>query len=154
MSPDFSQRYDSSMSTSFSYKLRGNCPCILMPCHLSFVFSAMLSIFLDSFCTSVFRHLAVCNNVESVLCWCVLTTCISGSYQMFSGNQSKLYLSSCFFSFSPHILPSISLIDPCNLYFQGDILFALLVVSSALPNVWRFIWLLFLLGFCTWSLSM
>jgi len=28
----------------------------------------------------------------------------------------------------------ISLIDPCNLYFQGDILFALLVESTALPN--------------------
>ena len=40
---NFSQRYDCSMSTSFSSKLRGNCPCILFPCHLSFVFSAMLS---------------------------------------------------------------------------------------------------------------
>jgi hypothetical protein len=29
----------------------------------------------------------------------------------------------------------ISLIDPCNLYFQSDNLFALLVVSSVLPNV-------------------
>jgi len=49
MSPDFSQRYDCSMSTSYSSKLRGNCPCILLPCHLSFVFSAMLSfIFLVS----------------------------------------------------------------------------------------------------------
>ena len=80
MLPDFSQRYDYSMSTSFSSKLRGNCPCILFPCHLSFVFSAMLSfIFRVSFCTSVFRHLAACNTAESVLCWCVLTTCISGS---------------------------------------------------------------------------
>jgi len=35
--------------------------------------------FLVSFCTSVFRHLAVCNIPKSVLCWCVLTTCISGS---------------------------------------------------------------------------
>ena len=52
------------------------------------------------------------------------------------------------------IMPLISLIDPCNLYFQGDILFALLVIISALPNVWKFFWLLFLLGFCTWSLSM
>ena len=75
MSPDFSQRYDCSMSTSFSSKLCGNCPCILFPCHLSFVFSTMLSfIFLVSFYTSVFRHLAVCNTAESVLCWCVLTT--------------------------------------------------------------------------------
>jgi len=29
MSPDFSQQYDCSISTSFSSKLRGNCPCIL-----------------------------------------------------------------------------------------------------------------------------
>ena len=80
MSPDFSQRYDCSMSTSFSSKLRGNCPCILFPCHLSFVFSAMLPfIFLIPLCTSVLRHLAVCNTAESVLCWCVLTTSISGS---------------------------------------------------------------------------
>ena len=78
MSTDFSQRYDWSMSTRFSSKLRGNCPCILLPCHLSFVFSAILSFtFLVSFCTSVFRHLAACNTTESVLCWCVLTTCIS-----------------------------------------------------------------------------
>ena len=39
----------------------------------------MLPIFLVSFCTSVFRHLAVCNTAQSVLCWCVLTNCISGS---------------------------------------------------------------------------
>src|SRR5215475_5235996 len=81
MSPYFSQRYDCSISTSFSSKLRGNCPCILLPCHLSFVFSAMLSfIFLVSLCTSVLRYLAVCNTAESVLCWCVLTTCISGFF--------------------------------------------------------------------------
>ena len=62
---------------AFRLKLRGNCPCILLPCHLSFVFSAMLSfIFLVSFCTSLFGHLVVCNTAESVLCWCVLTTCI------------------------------------------------------------------------------
>jgi len=59
-------------------------------------------------------------------------------YQMLYGNQFRQYLSSCFFSCSPHILSLISLTDPCNLYFQGDILFALLLVSSALPNVWRF----------------
>ena len=60
--------------------LRGNCPCIIFLCHLSFVFSPMLSlIFLVSLCTSVLRCLAVCYTVESVLCWCVLTTCISGS---------------------------------------------------------------------------
>jgi hypothetical protein len=32
--------------------------------------------FLVSHCTSVLRYLAVCNTAESVLCWCVLTTCI------------------------------------------------------------------------------
>jgi hypothetical protein len=57
MSPYFSQRYDCSISTSFSSKLRGNCPCILSPCHLSFVFSAMLSfVSLVSLCTSVLRY--------------------------------------------------------------------------------------------------
>jgi hypothetical protein len=50
---------------------------------------------------------------------------------MLSGNQSRLYLNSCSFSCSPHILPLISLIDPCKLYLQGDILFALLGVISA-----------------------
>ena len=66
------------MSTSFWSKLHGNCPYIVFRCHLSFVFSAMLPfIFLVSFCTSVFRHLAVCNTAESVLCWCFLTTSIS-----------------------------------------------------------------------------
>ena len=59
-----------------------------------------------------------------------------------------------FFSCNSHILPLVSLIDPCNLCFQGDILFTLLVISSALPNVWRFFQLIFVLGFCTWSLSM
>jgi len=58
-------------------------------------------------------------------------------YQMLSGIQSRLYLSSCFFSCSPHVLSLISFTEPCNHYFQSDILFALLVVSSALPNVWR-----------------
>jgi len=79
MSPDFSQRYDCSISTSFSSKLCGNCSCTQFPCHLSF-FSSMLSfIFLVSVCTSVLRHLAVFNTAQSVLCWCVLTTYISGS---------------------------------------------------------------------------
>jgi hypothetical protein len=59
---------------------------------------------------------------------------------MLYGNQSRLYLNSCSLSCSPHILPLISLIDLCNLYFQSDILFALLVVSSALANVWKFFW--------------
>ena len=63
----------------------------LLPCHLSFVFSAMLSfIFLVSLCTSsVLRHLAVCNTAES-LCWCVLTTCISGSSFLFTYSTSSV----------------------------------------------------------------
>ena len=74
--------------------------------------------------------------------------------QMLSVNQSRLYLNSCSSFCYPHILLLISLIDPCTLYFQGDIPFALLVISSALPDVWRFFWLLFLVGSCTWLLSM
>jgi hypothetical protein len=58
----------------------------------------------------------------------------AGRSQMLSGNQSSLYLNSCSFSCGRHILPSISLIDPCNLYFHGDIIFALLVESSAFKN--------------------
>ena len=80
MSPDFSQRYECSMSKSFLSKLCHNCPCILLSCRLTFVYSTMLSfIFLLSFCTSVFRHPAACNTAESVFCWCFLTICISGS---------------------------------------------------------------------------
>ena len=76
----FSQEYDSSLSTSFSSKLHGNCPCILFPLHLSFIFSAMLSfICLIPLCNSVLRHLAVCNMAELMLCWCLRTVCISGS---------------------------------------------------------------------------
>ena len=78
MSPDFSHQYDCSLSTSFSSKLRGSCPCILFPHHLSFVFPAILSfICIVLLCTSVIRHLAVCNTAELMLCWCVLTVCIS-----------------------------------------------------------------------------
>jgi len=78
VSPDI-QRYECSISTSFRSKLHGNCTRILFPCYVSFVFSAMLSfIFLVSLCTSVLRCLAVCNTDESMLFWCVLTTCISG----------------------------------------------------------------------------
>jgi len=46
MSPNFSHRYDRTLSTSFSSMLRGNCPCILFPRHLSLVFFAMLSFIL------------------------------------------------------------------------------------------------------------
>jgi len=38
----------------------------------------------------------------------------------------------------------MSLINPCKIYFQGDILFALLVVSSALPELWRLLWVFYL----------
>jgi len=71
-------------------------------------------------------------------------------YQILSGNQSKLCLNSCFFSCSPHILPLISLLDPCKPLLQEWHLFALPVVSF--PNVWRLFWLIFLLWFFTWSL--
>jgi len=42
---------------------------------------------------------------------------------MLSGNEYRLHLNSCSSSCSPHILLFMSLIDPCNVYFQGDILF-------------------------------
>jgi len=49
-----------------------------------------------------------------------------------------LNLNACSFSCRPHLLLVISLVDPCNV-------FALLVVRSALPNVWKLLLLLFLL---------
>jgi hypothetical protein len=67
--------------------------------------------------------------------------------QMHSGNQSRLYLNSCSFSCSPHILLLILLIYPCNVFIQGDIFFALQVVSSAFPNVWNFFLLVFMSPF-------
>jgi len=61
-------------------KLLGNCPCILFPCHVSFVFSVMLSfICLVPPCNSLLSHTAVCNSVGLMICWCVLIICISGS---------------------------------------------------------------------------
>ena len=62
MSPDFiSHQYDCSISTRFSSKLCGSCPCMLFPSSISFVLSAMLSfICLVPLSTTVFRHLAVC----------------------------------------------------------------------------------------------
>jgi hypothetical protein len=64
--------------------------------------------------------------------------------QMLSGNEYRLYLNSCSSSCSPRILLLMSLIDPCNVYFQGDILFTLLVVSSDLPELWICFWLFYL----------
>ena len=102
--------YDCSISTSFSSKLRGNCQCSLFPCHLSFVFSAMLSlIFLISLYTSVLRHITVCNTAESVLCWCVLTTCISGS--SFLSTYSTSFVISTAWAASSCIRP----LPPCFL---------------------------------------
>ena len=107
---DFSQRCGCSISNSFLSKLRGNFPCSLFPCHLSFVISNLLSfIFLVSPCTSVFRHLAVCNTAESELCWCVLTTCISGSY--FLSTYSTNFVISTVWAASNCIMP----LPPCFL---------------------------------------
>ena len=50
-----------------------------MPSFFCFLCYAVLHFSCFSLCTSVLRHLAVCNTAESVLCWCVLTTCIGGS---------------------------------------------------------------------------
>ena len=50
------------------------------------------------------------------------------------------------------VLPQMPLIDPCKIYFQVDILFVLLVVSSTLPQLWSFFWLFYLWS-CTWLLS-
>jgi len=66
--------------------------------------------------------------------------------QMLSGNQFILNLNTSSFSCKPHVLLLISLVDPCSIC-------ALLAVISSLPNVWKFLWLLFLFGFCTWLLS-
>ena len=68
-------------------------------------------------------------------------------FQILSHNEHRLYWNSCSSSCSPQILLLMPLIDPCNVYFQDDIIFALLVVRSALPQLWRFFWLLYL-----WSL--
>jgi len=79
MSPNFSHLYGCSLRTRFSSKLHGSCQCILIPCHLSFVFCAVLPfICLIPLSNSLLRHLALCNIVEMILCWCMLTICISG----------------------------------------------------------------------------
>jgi len=46
----------------------------------------------------------------------------------------------------------ISLIDHCKFNIQVEILFALLVVSCTLPELWRSLWLFYLWS-CTWLLS-
>ena len=80
MSPDLSHRYDCSLSTNFSSNPLGNCPCILFPRHLPFIFSAVLSsTCLAPLTNSVLSRLAVCNTAELMLCWFVPTVCHSGS---------------------------------------------------------------------------
>ena len=70
-------------------------------------FSAMLSfIFLVSLRTSVLRHLVVYNTAESVLCWCVLTTCISGSSFLSTYSTSFLIPTACAASNCIRPLPS------------------------------------------------
>ena len=80
MSPNFSSRYNCSLSIILSSTLRSNCPRFLFPRHIYFVFSAMLSIIcLFLLCSSVLRRLAVCNNAQLMLWWCLLTVCVRRS---------------------------------------------------------------------------
>ena len=89
MSPDFSHRYPCSISTSFSSKLRGCCSCSLFPCHICVLFFATLSfICLAPFCSSVLSRLAACNIAQLMLCWCLLTNCISVSSLLSSSSTS------------------------------------------------------------------
>jgi hypothetical protein len=76
-----------------------------------FCFSSTLSfIFLVSLCPSVLRYLAVRNIDESVLCWCIVTSCISG----FS------FLSAYYTSFVIYTaLAASNCIKPLPLYFLG-----------------------------------
>ena len=132
MSPYFSQQLGCSISSSFSSKLHGNCPCILFPCHLSFVFSAMLSfILIVSLCTSVLIYLAVCNTAESVLCWCVLTNCICGS--SFLSTYSTSFVISTAWAASNYIKPFLPVFceHTSNLHLPlGNAVHEWLVVSS------------------------
>ena len=57
--------------------------------------------------------------------------------QMFSHNQSRLYLNYCSFSYITHILLQISIINPCNFYFQGDIIL-LWCSKFCLSLLWKF----------------
>jgi len=76
VSRNFSHRCNFSLSTRFSSKFRGNCPCIFFSRHLSSVFSVMLSF---TCLVHLLRRLAVCNTAELMLCWRALTVCICGS---------------------------------------------------------------------------
>jgi hypothetical protein len=79
MSPDFSQQYDCSKSTTFLSSYVPNVRAYSsLAIFLLFVLLCCPS--LVSLCTSVLRHLAVCNTAELMLCWCVLTACISASF--------------------------------------------------------------------------
>ena len=65
------------------------CCCVLTTCinessflstySTNFAIVLLLLLLIYLFCTSVLRHLAACNTAESVLCWCVLTSCINES---------------------------------------------------------------------------
>jgi hypothetical protein len=59
---------------------------------LFFLYFFLAFIFHVSLCTSVLRHLAVCNTAESVLCWCVLTTSISGPSFLSTYSTSFVHL--------------------------------------------------------------
>ena len=109
MSPNFSHRYDYSLSTSFSSKSCEKCRSILFLSHLSFVFFATSSfICLVPLCNSVLRSLAVCNTAE-LMRLCVLAICING-YCLLSAYStgfvtSTVYASSnCIRSLPPYYL--------------------------------------------------
>ena len=80
ISTKFSRRCGCSLSTGFSSKLRVDCPYILFSCRLSSVFSPLLSFVVFLSCQIPFRLLAVCSIVEPLLCWYVLSVCISAGY--------------------------------------------------------------------------
>ena len=93
MSPEFSHQYPRSISTSFSSKLRNNCPCILFPRRLSFLFCAILSfICLAPLCTSVLSRLSVCNNAHLTRCSCILSVSVSGS-SLLSNSSTRFVIS-------------------------------------------------------------
>ena len=108
------------------------------------------ALFSGLFKWSLVFHFSIDNLQNLTILLFVPSSCIHSilSYaercQMLSGNEHRLYLNSCSSFFSPHILLLMSLIDPCNIYFQDDTLFSLLVVNSALPDLWGFLWLFYL----------
>ena len=74
-----------------------------------FFFAMMFFICLVHFCNSLWRLLAVCNIVEVVLCWCVVTVCINESSLLYAYSislvTSVMYASSnCISPFLPCFL--------------------------------------------------